>query len=157
MGFFQDGESGQSPVVIGIYPGLKAAAGGDKGFQDPRTPEQIANAPKPPEGQIQEEVGKPTTAPLARGVFEGTALQKAWIALDVPQCGYCQSGQLMAATALLKRKPKPTDADIDSAMANICRCGTYQRVRDGIYIASGQKKLIDVLRDYANPGTQQKA
>ena len=86
-----------------------------------------------------------------------TALQKAWIALDVPQCGYCQSGQLMAATALLKRKPKPTDTDIDSAMANICRCGTYQRVRDGIYIASGQKKLIDVLRDYANPGTQQKA
>ena len=86
-----------------------------------------------------------------------TALQKAWIALDVPQCGYCQSGQLMAATALLKRKPKPTDADIDSAMANICRCGTYQRVRDGIYIASGQKKLIDVLRDYANPGIQQKA
>jgi isoquinoline 1-oxidoreductase alpha subunit len=86
-----------------------------------------------------------------------TALQKAWIALDVPQCGYCQSGQLMAATALLKRKPKPTDADIDSAMANICRCGTYQRVRDGIYVASGQKKLTDVLKDYANPGSQQKA
>lgn len=78
MGFFQDGTAGQSPVVIGIYPGLKASAGGDKGFQDPRTPEEIANAPKPPEGQIQEEVGKPTTAPLARGVFEGTALQKAY-------------------------------------------------------------------------------
>ena len=53
-------------------------------------------------------------------------VQKAWLALDVPQCGYCQSGQIMAAAALLKKKPKPTDADIDEAMTNICRCGTYQ-------------------------------
>ena len=53
------------------------------------------------------------------------AIQKAWIAMDVPQCGYCQSGMIMAAAALLKKKPKPTDADIDSAMTNICRCGTY--------------------------------
>ena len=78
MGFFQDGESGQSPVVIGIYPGIKPSTGGDKGFQDPRTPAEIAAAPKPPAGQKQEEIGKPLTAPLARGVFEGTALEKAY-------------------------------------------------------------------------------
>src|ERR687897_1090778 len=54
-------------------------------------------------------------------------VQKAWAALDVPQCGYCQSGQIMAAVALLADKPRPTDADIDAAMTNVCRCGTYQR------------------------------
>ena len=59
-------------------------------------------------------------------------LQAAWIAEQVPQCGYCQSGMLMAAAALLERKPRPTDADIDEAMTNICRCGTYQRVRAAI-------------------------
>ena len=64
-------------------------------------------------------------------------LQKAWVALDVPQCGYCQSGMLMAAAALLKDKPKPTDADIDAAMTNICRCGTYNRVKAGIKQAAG--------------------
>ena len=64
-------------------------------------------------------------------------LQKAWVALDVPQCGYCQSGMLMAAAALLKEKPKPTDADIDAAMTNICRCGTYNRVRAAIHQAAG--------------------
>ena len=64
------------------------------------------------------------------------ALQKAWAALDVPQCGYCQSGMLMAAAALLKAKPKPTDADIDQAMSNICRCGTYNRVRAAIKLAA---------------------
>jgi isoquinoline 1-oxidoreductase alpha subunit len=63
-------------------------------------------------------------------------VQKAWDELDVPQCGYCQSGQIMAATALLKKNPKPTDADIDEAMTNICRCGTYQRVRAGIHRAA---------------------
>ena len=63
-------------------------------------------------------------------------VQKAWDELDVPQCGYCQSGQIMAATALLKKKPNPTDADIDEAMTNICRCGTYQRVRAGIHRAA---------------------
>jgi len=63
-------------------------------------------------------------------------IQKAWLALDVPQCGYCQSGQIMAAAALLAVKPKPTDADIDAAMQNICRCGTYQRVRAGIKMAA---------------------
>ena len=65
-------------------------------------------------------------------------LQVAWIAEQVPQCGYCQSGQLMSAAALLARKPKPTDADIDSAMnGNICRCGTYQRIRRAIHRAAG--------------------
>jgi len=80
------------------------------------------------------------------------AVQKAWLALDIPQCGYCQSGQIMAAVALLKRVPKPTDADIDAAMSNICRCGTYQRIRDGIHVAAGQQKLEDVLKRYADTG-----
>jgi isoquinoline 1-oxidoreductase alpha subunit len=65
------------------------------------------------------------------------AVQKAWLDLDVPQCGYCQSGMMMAAASLLKQKPKPTDADIDAAMTNICRCGTYQRVRAAIHAAAG--------------------
>jgi isoquinoline 1-oxidoreductase alpha subunit len=82
-------------------------------------------------------------------------VQKAWIALDVPQCGYCQSGQVMAAAALLKKIPKPSDADIDSAMANVCRCGTYQKIRDGIHVASGQKTLAEVLAQYdATPATR---
>jgi isoquinoline 1-oxidoreductase subunit alpha len=66
-------------------------------------------------------------------------LQAAWIAEQVPQCGYCQSGMLMAAAALLERKPKPTDADIEQAMTNICRCGTYQRVRAAIKRAAGMR------------------
>jgi isoquinoline 1-oxidoreductase subunit alpha len=67
-------------------------------------------------------------------------LQKAWIAEEVPQCGYCQAGQIMSATALLKQKPKPTDADIDSAMAgNICRCGTYGRIRAAIKQAAAEE------------------
>ena len=65
------------------------------------------------------------------------AIQKAWAALDVPQCGFCQSGMIMAAAALLKDKPQPTDADIDAAMTNICRCGTYNRVRAAIKQAAG--------------------
>jgi isoquinoline 1-oxidoreductase subunit alpha len=65
-------------------------------------------------------------------------VQKAWAALDVPQCGYCQSGQIMAAAALLASKPKPTDTEIDEAMTNICRCGTYQRIRAAIHLAAGQ-------------------
>jgi isoquinoline 1-oxidoreductase alpha subunit len=67
-----------------------------------------------------------------------TALQQAWIDHDVAQCGYCQAGQLMTATALLKSKPKPTDADIDAAMAgNLCRCATYTRIRKAIHAAAG--------------------
>ncbi len=67
-------------------------------------------------------------------------VQKAWAALDVPQCGYCQSGQIMAAAALLRKTPKPTDKDIDDAMTNICRCGTYQRIRAAIHAAAGTGK-----------------
>jgi isoquinoline 1-oxidoreductase alpha subunit len=63
-------------------------------------------------------------------------IQKAWVEIDVPQCGYCQSGMVMAATALLAANPKPTDADIDAAMTNICRCGTYQQVREAIHAAA---------------------
>jgi isoquinoline 1-oxidoreductase alpha subunit len=67
----------------------------------------------------------------------GKKVQAAWAALDVPQCGYCQSGQIMAATALLASKPKPTDADIDNAMSgNLCRCGTYPRIRAAIHKAA---------------------
>ncbi len=70
----------------------------------------------------------------------GKKVQAAWVALDVPQCGYCQSGQIMSAVALLTAKPKPTDADIDSAMSgNICRCGTYPRIRAAIQMAAGTK------------------
>ena len=68
---------------------------------------------------------------------EGThPVQLAWIEFDVPQCGYCQSGQIMAAVALLKQKPKPTDVDIDREMTNICRCGTYPRIRAAIHRAA---------------------
>ncbi len=67
-------------------------------------------------------------------------VQRAWSEEDVPQCGYCQSGQIMSAVALLSKKPKPTDADIDGAMSgNICRCGTYQRIRKAIHRAAGTK------------------
>src|SRR3954470_23298497 len=63
-------------------------------------------------------------------------VQKAWLAIDVPQCGYCQSGQIMAAAALLQKNASPSDSDIDAAMTNICRCGTYQRIRAAVHIAS---------------------
>jgi isoquinoline 1-oxidoreductase alpha subunit len=63
-------------------------------------------------------------------------VQQAWIDLDVPQCGYCQSGMIMAVVALLRDKPQPTDADIDAAITNICRCGSYQRVRAAIHAAA---------------------
>ena len=66
-------------------------------------------------------------------------VQKAWAALDVPQCGFCQSGMIMAAVALLDAKPQPSDADIDTAMTNICRCGTYNRVRAAIKMAAAQR------------------
>jgi isoquinoline 1-oxidoreductase alpha subunit len=66
-------------------------------------------------------------------------VQRAWIDLDVPQCGYCQSGMIMAVAALLRENPSPTDADIDAAITNICRCGTYQRVRAAIHAAANQR------------------
>jgi isoquinoline 1-oxidoreductase subunit alpha len=65
-----------------------------------------------------------------------SAVQQAWLDNDVPQCGYCQSGMIMAVTALLKEKPKPTDADIDAAITNICRCGTYQQIRAAVHAAA---------------------
>ena len=68
-----------------------------------------------------------------------TKVQMAWIEHQVPQCGYCQTGMIMAATALLAKKPKPTDADIDAAMTNLCRCGTYGRVREAIHAVAGNK------------------
>ncbi len=70
---------------------------------------------------------------------QGKAVQSAWVALNVPQCGYCQAGQIMSAAALLATKPQPSDADIDAAMSgNICRCGTYGRIRQAIKQAAGQ-------------------
>ncbi|WP_374449978.1 (2Fe-2S)-binding protein [Stella sp.] len=67
-------------------------------------------------------------------------VQQAWLAQEVPQCGYCQSGQIMAAAALLAENPEPSDADIDQAMTNICRCGTYQRIRTAIHDAAGKSR-----------------
>jgi len=81
---------------------------------------------------------KITTIEAVGGTKAGKAVQAAWIAENVPQCGYCQSGQIMAASALLAAKPKPTDADIDAAMSgNICRCATYPRIRAAIKRAAG--------------------
>jgi isoquinoline 1-oxidoreductase subunit alpha len=84
-------------------------------------------------------VGKQITTIEAIGESAaGKKIQDAWLALDVPQCGYCQSGQIMSASALLAKTPSPTDADIDSAMSgNICRCGTYSRIRAAIKQAAG--------------------
>ena len=83
---------------------------------------------------------KITTIEAVSATPTGQKVQAAWAALDVPQCGYCQSGQIMSAAALLARKPNPTDADIDDAMAgNICRCGTYPRIRAAIHQAAGNK------------------
>ena len=87
--------------------------------------------------QVSAAVGKKVTTIEGLSPNASHALQVAWIAEQVPQCGYCQSGQLMTAAALLARKPKPTDADIDAAMSgNICRCGTYQRIRRAIHRAA---------------------
>jgi isoquinoline 1-oxidoreductase alpha subunit len=82
-------------------------------------------------------------------------VQKAWVALDVPQCGYCQSGMIMAAAALLKAKPQPTDRDIDEAMTNICRCGTYSRVRAAIKVVAqgGNPKLAGLSIQHADGST----
>lgn len=83
---------------------------------------------------VAEAEGKKITT--IEGLASGSTLhkvQQAWIAKDVPQCGYCQSGMIMAVAALLNEKPKPTDADIDEAITNICRCGTFQQVREAIH------------------------
>jgi len=81
---------------------------------------------------------------------ELSAVQKAWIEHQVPQCGYCQSGMIIAAESLLKSNPKPTDADIDQAMTNICRCGTYQRVRAAIHTAARMGKENNTLLGSVN-------
>jgi isoquinoline 1-oxidoreductase alpha subunit len=89
---------------------------------------------------------KPTDKIVTIEGLSGTSrhpVQRAWLALDVPQCGYCQSGQIMAAAALLARNKKPTDQDIDEAMTNICRCGTYQRVRAAIHLAAQGRRAVN--------------
>ena len=89
---------------------------------------------------VREAEGKQITT--IEGLATGATLhkvQQAWIANDVPQCGYCQSGMIMAVAALLAEKPKPTDADIDEAITNICRCGTFQQVREAIHSAAKAK------------------
>ena len=86
-------------------------------------------------------VGKAAVATIeSLSKDRGHPVQKAWIAEQVPQCGYCQSGQIMTAVALLKRTPSPTDAQIDEAMTNICRCGTYQRIRKAVHRAAALSK-----------------
>ena len=86
-------------------------------------------------------VGKTILTIEGLGEKELHAVQKAWIEADVPQCGYCQSGQIMAAARLLAHNPHPTDADIDDGMTNICRCGTYPRIRAAIHRAAELAKI----------------
>ena len=100
-------------------------------------------------GEVMRSCSVPVSTAVGKDIttIEGLAgadgklhpVQAAWLAEDVPQCGYCQSGQIMAAAALLKQKPQPTDADIDAAMTNICRCGTYVRIRRAIHRAATNK------------------
>ena len=100
-------------------------------------------------GEVMRSCSVPVSTAVGKDIttIEGLAspdgklhpVQAAWLAEDVPQCGYCQSGQIMAAAALLKQKPQPTDADIDAAMTNICRCGTYIRIRRAIHRAATTK------------------
>jgi isoquinoline 1-oxidoreductase alpha subunit len=97
------------------------------------------------DGELRRSCATPTGAVEGQAVttIEGLStdrshpIQQAWIADQVPQCGYCQSGMIMAAAALLKARPHPTDAEIDAAMTNICRCGTYARIRQAIHRAAG--------------------
>ena len=86
--------------------------------------------------QVSEMAGKSVTTIEGLSADSSHPLQKAWLAEQVPQCGYCQSGMIMAAAALLAEKPKPTDDDISGAMTNLCRCGTYVRVRRAIHRAA---------------------
>src|SRR5450631_4565494 len=86
--------------------------------------------------QVSQAAGKVVATIEGLSADSSHPVQKAWLALDVPQCGYCQSGQIMAAAALLQKVPNPSDKDIDDAMTNICRCGTYQRIRAGVKMAA---------------------
>jgi isoquinoline 1-oxidoreductase subunit alpha len=92
---------------------------------------------------VSEVAGKSITTIEGIANPDGTlhAVQKAWVDAQVPQCGYCQSGQIMAAVALIKKTGKPSDVQIDEAMTNICRCGTYPRIRNAIHAATGQAAL----------------
>jgi len=87
---------------------------------------------------VSEAAGKTITTIEGLANADGTLhkVQQAWVANDVPQCGYCQTGMIMAVAALLKEKPKPTDQDINDAVTNICRCGTFQQVREAIHAAA---------------------
>ena len=87
---------------------------------------------------VSDVAGKQITTIEGLAAANGTLhkVQQAWVANDVPQCGYCQTGMIMAVAALLKENPKPSDADIDGAITNICRCGTYQQVREAIHAAA---------------------
>jgi isoquinoline 1-oxidoreductase alpha subunit len=91
--------------------------------------------------QAADAVGKTILTIEGLGAGQLHAVQKAWIEADVPQCGYCQSGQIMAAASLLAQTPKPTDADIDETMTNICRCGTYPRIRAAVHRAAELMKI----------------
>ena len=86
--------------------------------------------------EVSAVVGKAITTIEGLSADGSHPVQRAWIEYDVPQCGYCQSGQIMAAVALLKKKPNPTDADINASMDNICRCGTYPRIRKAVHRAA---------------------
>ena len=86
--------------------------------------------------QVSAVTGKEITSIEGLSSDRRHPVQRAWLIEEVPQCGYCQSGQLMAAAALLRRNPKPTDADIDATMTNICRCGTYPRIRKAVHRAA---------------------
>jgi isoquinoline 1-oxidoreductase alpha subunit len=87
---------------------------------------------------VSSAVGKQIVTIEALSPHGNHPVQKAWVAEQVPQCGYCQSGMIMAAAALLKKKPQPTDAEIDTEITNICRCGTYARIRKAIHTAAGK-------------------
>ena len=93
-------------------------------------------------GKTRDVQAEPDT-PLLWVIREIVGLTGTKYGCGVAQCGYCQSGQIMAAAALLKKKPKPTDADINEAMTNICRCGTYQRIREAVHLAAGTTRAAD--------------
>ncbi|MFZ1998734.1 MAG: (2Fe-2S)-binding protein [Candidatus Sulfotelmatobacter sp.] len=104
---------------------------------------------------VSEVAGKKVTTIEGLSADMSHPVQKAWIELDVPQCGYCQSGQIMSAAALLEKNPRPTDAEVDDAMSgNICRCGTYQRIREAIRRAAQMRAAPP--RQKASPEKQAK-
>ena len=140
---FVVGSAAAGGLALGFgLPTTALAATGDRAqFAENLTPNELGIwvAVKPDDTVairvVRAEMGQGSQTGLAQsGVLH--KVQKAWIDHDVPQCGYCQSGMIMAAVELLKNKPKPTDADIDREMTNICRCGTFQQVRAAIHAAA---------------------